>query len=530
LTPVDLQLYAQTIREKLAIDELEPIDFGQVESHTTEIERRRALLRYFVPDVFVPGHYNRREDLIDACIYYLEFLQGRGNQVPILDLWMERLGLIRRFQYEDIEEGSYGFEVYHPIFSTLGNPSNPGLTVPKLVQYIRCFKDRKLKLNINEYTLIFFSIFNSTAPFNIDSKTLQLTQFIQEAIEKPLPNGFDLLNFIRERGFKNARELAAQFNKTGIRTTNVFERSALGLSLFLLQFSFPNHYRIDYKGLNISQNFLTIGRENIQEMMLSLPQEIDRKSIIQNLQKIHPSSQIYRIIKYRIPTRSPLTYFNLKTQDWAIPWDSKVQEWTELLNKDRDESPFEPVYSKITPDAQLVRMMELLEENPIVLNSELSNRTHLPLDKVRSIRQTLDEKVLAYRSLYLYHNDLCAYCILDVLGNERWKYNFLVTLGEIFPIYWILHLENLKDQQKWLRAGYLHVSKHINKFIQLFQDNFNDKFQYKLHLMFRRLSFNTPLQSLFDPETESWKCDLKDYKITPIDFSNGKSSQKHRDV
>jgi len=515
LAAVDLSTYAERIRSEFHIEEIEPIDFEKLETITPEIERRRALLRYFIPDIFMPGKYNRREDIIDGCIYYLDFMTGKGNQLPIYESWIKRAQCGRKFRFKDVEEGPYGFETYHPIWNVIGNPNNPTLIIPNLVKYIHCFKDRKLKLDINDYSLIFFSIFNSTPPSPVDAKLLKFTHYLQQELGKPLLEGLELKTLVEQMGFKDAKTFLAKFNKSGFKVANLFERSAFGLSHFILQFQYPNHYMIRFKGVNLTQNFLMGGRDYTQEIYLNLPSDAAWKFLVDRLP---PNTQIYLGTKYRTPLHSPLTYFNLLTQDWDIPWDQVTKEWNNLLKEPQDSTPVEPDYDFIMPDESLLRVVTLLEENPLILNSEINARTKIPLEKVKALRKTLEEGALVSRAVFYYHLDMSEYVFLDVPGNEAWKYKILAKLGEIFPSFWILQMENLMTSKKSLRAGYLHKPIHINAFIKYFRATFNNAFPYKLHLNFLRISFHTPYQESFDSKAGTWNYNPKDYEIRPVNF------------
>lgn len=514
------------IRDAFQIEELEPIDFEAIELIESEIDRRRALWHYFIPDVFVPGKYDRRADLIDGAIYYLESLEGRGQfwTSPILSAWIKRAGFTRKFRPKDIEYGPYGYEVYHPVWSVLGNISNPGTFLPKLIRYIRTFKDRKLKLDINDYSFIFFSIFNSTPPTPIDWKILKVAQVLIEEIQKPLLDGFELSSFIKQQQFEFAKKLtlqkrvAAQFYKSGFRVSITNERSVFGLSRYILQFPFPYHYEVSFKNVMLQQNFLTGGRYNLQEITMNFPTEnFDWKVLTE---KIHQEFQIYRTTLFRekISRRNFLTYFDVPSQDWIIPWDTLVQEWKEFLDEDLDKTPTEPDWGVIMPDEEILQIIDLIEEDPLCMNSDLQVKTKIPLEKIKAIRKVLEEEVLAYRALVFFNSDLCDSCIIDIPGVETWKYRLLAKISEIFPS-WIIFMENLRTSEKSLRAGYIHKPTHINTFIKLFQKIFQGIFDFKLHQMYWRARFRIPAHQTFDPKTGTWNFNPADYSIHPMPFA-----------
>jgi hypothetical protein len=533
-TQTDLTAYAQTIRSVLGVDELEPIDFAQCEHQTDDIERRRALFRYFIPDVFTPGKYDRRADLIDACIYYLEALEGKGQywESPIIEAWTERNHIARNFRFEDVEVGPYGYEFYHPVWSILGATGNPGLVLPTLIKYLRTFRDRRLKLGINDYSLIFFSIFNAMLPVPIDEKIKQVARLLQEEIQGPVLNGFDLWSLIKLRYPKTtqgdsqvigcsqdyAKWLAAEFNKVGCHVIINFERSVFGLARYILQFRFPHHYELNIRGGTAVQVFLTGGRDYLQEITLNLPMEdLDWRNLFT---QVHPDSQIYRqtMCRNQMPSPSLLTYFDVATQDWNIPWDSSVREWEAILQGERDSTPFDPDWGFLMPEADLIRIKALLEENPLYLNSELQTKTKLPLTRVKELRETLEQETLVGRIIWIPHYDLSVYCIIDVPGTETWKAKLLMRIAQLFPSSNLSILENVRTSAKSLRAGYFHRPQHINTFCRLFYKTFSGKFKFSIHQMFFRPKFGMPLPP-FDPKTGTWLNDLANYTIRPMPFA-----------
>lgn len=517
LTPIDLSSYIRQIHKVFQIEELEPIDLPKIDLLTPEIERRRALLRYFIPDIFAPGKYDRREDIIDGCIYYFEFLAGEGKQATVLDLWSKRAKFVygrTKFRAKDIEEGDYGYETYHPLWNVLGNPNNP-IIIPKLVQYIYCFKDRKMKLDINDYSLIFFNLFNLMPYLTINSKMQNIFQLLQEEIRKPLLDGIEIKTFLEQKGFGgSAKKLAVWFNKVWFKLSNVYERSVFGLSRYFLNFPFPYHYKVRFKGVTLTQNFLMGGQDYIQEISLNLPTDVDWKALIQ---KVHPECQIYRATICRIP-EPPFffKFFDAHSQNWIIPWDEAVQDWNALLAEKKDQTPFEPTYGSIMPNEKILNLVALLEENPLLINSELNTRTKIPLEQVKALRKTLEEEVLAYRTTIFLHPQVSTLTAIDLPGVETWKYRILTKIGTLFPAYYMFHLENLKTSKKSLRAIVLHTPEHINTFIRLFQATFQGVFDYKIRQIFHRWHFIQPFKEAFDPKSGTWKFTPKDYVFTPF--------------
>ena len=67
LAELDPYIYAETIRETLDIVEYTEIDYEGVANHPP----RLSGVKYFIPDVYAPGRYNWRADLIERYTYYL---------------------------------------------------------------------------------------------------------------------------------------------------------------------------------------------------------------------------------------------------------------------------------------------------------------------------------------------------------------------------------------------------------------------------------------------------------------------------
>ena len=522
LPSVDLHAYVEKIREMFEIEEGEQIDYETIKAIPNEIDRRRTLVKYFIPNIFAPGKYDRQADLIDGCIYYLEFLAQKGFQSIILDYWVKRLKISRTFGESDLEEDTYGYTSYHPIWHILGIPQNPGIVIPRLIKYIQCFKGRKRKLDINDYSLIFFSIFNSAQQIEIKPKMITFLQGLLKELEKvPLPDGIDLKKFMQNQGFKDVRSFLAELNKLGVHVFSSFEYSTLGIDTYTFLCPFPNHVRVKFRSNPIFQNFLTGGQEYLQEISTGIPSEMDWKRLYQ---KFPSPTQCFRMKSIRATHQPCLRYFDPNLQNWVIPWNNIVQEWHDFLfHLDRSEKFLQPQYGKLEPSKELLEICTLLEQDGNRRNRELYLKTKVPIDRIEQLRLLLDLNALIVRTLLIFHSDLMDFTMIMIDGTENWKYQILMKLGEIAPNYNIYIMEDLLKPQHYLVANYLHTPKNALIFLKAFTKVFHGLFDYKIYKRFFRMRiYHSWFQDLFDPETNRWVWNPDDYEIIPISFKMNK--------
>ncbi len=518
LPEVDLHEYVEKVKKVFGIEAEGKIEYSEIFSIPKEIDRRRTLLKYFIPDIFVPGKYNRRADLIDGCIYYLEFLEEKGNQSIVYSLWTKRLRIKKEYNAEDLEEDIYGYNLYHPIWSVLGNPNNPGLFITNLVKNIHAFKGRKRKLDINDYSLIFFDIFHSIPFSKITKKMLNFLQLLSREFERrPLKEAINLKTFMKSQGFGDVRSFLAQFNKLGIHIHPLYERSNFGLDTYVFYCPFPNHVQIKFKQKYIGQEFLTGGKEFIQEIFLILPSNERWKLLYR---KFPPQTRCYRLILLQVPNHSFLDYFNLAQQKWNIPWTVIKENWSEYFeNLNKMNNPIQLGYKRIVPTENLLKVCELLERDGNVKNKIIHRKTKIPIQEIEKIRTELDVNTLVTRVVLLFHANLIDYSSITLPGREDWKYQLLLKLGEVAPYFMIFYLEDKTNSKFYLRANYLMVPEDGLNFLRTFTKIFHGQLDYSLHKTLFQARFGRSwFQDYFDSKTKRLVWDPNDFEIKPLSF------------
>jgi hypothetical protein len=518
LSSTDLQEYVEEIRDIFDIYEFEGIDIAEVRKIEGEIERRRAIFSHFIPDVFESGKYDRRADLIDGCIYYLEHVKQRGSQLPILDYWAKRAGFSKRFNPKDIEVSSFGYHIYHPLYHILGNPNNPYLFLPRLVRYIRSFRGRRRKLSINDYAMIFFTVFNATPRVQISEKMLAFLKLLHETVEKvPLVENIKLKQFMRDHDFRDVHSFHSEFVRIGARIFSVFERSVFGLTQYVMYCPYPFHFAVDYDGITVAQNFLTSGESCIQEIMFNMPLNVNWKLLYR---KFHPATSMHRLTLYTNSHQSFLTFFDPSSQDWNIPWKRVCGEWRGFLNNlVKSEAEVEPRYSHIDPTSGLLNVCVLLEMEGNQRNTYIRDRTHIPIKDIIRIRKTLDEEALAFRTLYLLHSHLDAHIVLRIPGIEEWKYQIIKEIMRIFPISYVFLDEDLVAHDKYFLVNLVHSPKLGISFMKKFPKIFDGVLEYELFERLARPRLHTPSYiERFDSEGGYWRWDPEDYAVRPITY------------
>jgi hypothetical protein len=511
LQPLDQ--YAQQVRDTFHVEELEEIAFHDIERLPTEIERRRALLRYFIPDIFQPGRYDRRADLIDACIYYLE---NPRNRRTILRLWAQRAKFNwRDLHPQDIEQCPYGYAEYHPTNFTIGSTTAPSPFLPKLIQYLRCFKDRKLKLDINDYTTVYFSVYAPDPPSTLTPLLLQFLRCVEEALIVPGWEGLNLKKFMTERGFKENTHLLATLRRSWVRLFSLLERSVFGLGHLILEFPFPYHYRIYYKNHAMTQNFLTGGGEYLQEITFSFPTDADWHALVRPL---HPETRILRQTFFRRPYSPTLHLFDEASQRWQIPWERVTQEWRACLEENvNNTSPLEVGYDAFIPKPAELIIAAILEADSFLTNAEIAATTSLPIEEVQRIRQFLEEEMVAQRLLYVKFGDFTDFCYIDLPGIDMGKFNILTRIGSVFPTFSLMQLENLKTGEKLLRGLYFHEPPQIYRFLTVLNELFDGVLPYTIYTAIRKIRLALPFHQYykFDSGTGTWRAE-GEFRFQPI--------------
>jgi len=516
LSQENLQDYATKIRENFNIEEDKEIDYDVIGLIPNEIDRRRALFQYFIPDIFAPGKYDRRADVIDGCIYYLEFLERRGNQSIVLNLWTKRLKISKTYNEEDLEIDTYGYSQYHPVWQILGNPNNPGLFIPRLVQYIFAFKGCKRKLDINDYSLIFFDIFHSVPLTKIRPKMLKFLHLLNNDLEKiPLKNEINLKDYMKLHGFGDIRAFLAEFNKLGGCIHSIYDKSYIGLNMYLFQCPYPYHVNVKFRRGIFNQQFLTGGKDYIQELYTSIPSIFQWELLYR---KFPPQTRCFQSTLLKTPHQSFLDHFDLDRQKWMIPWESTIKKWKKyFLALKKTDRPVESGYKNLNPTLNLLKICNLLEQNANYKNKYLHRKTKIPLEEIEKIRIKLDLNVLAARVLVLYHSNLVDYTIITLPGREEWKYQLIKKLSEAVPYYIVFLLEDKINGKFYLRANYLTVPENGLDFMRAFIQAFHGEIDYEIHKCLLRATLQRSwFLDYFD--SKKWVWDSDDYEINSISF------------
>ncbi len=525
--PVDLREYATEIRKVFAIEEFETIDFKDFEEIPSEIERRRAVLKYFIPDVFRLGsRYDRRADLIDACIFYLEYpkYQG-GRRINLLKHWTERAGFSKRFRMRDVEEDAYGYMAYHPINFTIVNLDHPGDFLPRLVRYIRSFKGRKHKLDNNDYFLIFAGVYHSYVPrVVITPKMNQFLRILQQEVEKPIQDdAIDIPGLMQQQGFKSVADFYAQYNAMGPQIFPVYEQGVFGLNKYVIRCPFPHHFKVKYlKEKLIFQHFLVGGEQYIQQIFLDIPVNMSYKSLYRRFAQ---DTQIWRWTFIPSLHQSFLRYFDPLQEDWTVSWGAVVEEWKIWLqHRDEFDYPFKVEYEDLDPSFNLLKICQLLMLNGNISNKTISDKTKIPPEEVKKIRYKLDKHAFVCRHIFINHANLLEWLLIEIDGQEQWKHLILKKVGEIFPYHYLLRLENMVNGEVCLGGFYHHPPSLGVALLKYFTQTFDEALQgaYCFHkLVARPLIAEYDLaESYFDPHSESWIWDADDFDIQPINLQS----------
>lgn len=512
LAPQHLEEYAQLVREKFAIEELEEIAFAAITALPTEIERRRALLRYFIPDIFQPGRYDRRADLIDACIYYLD----ERNRKTVLRLWARRAGFNWRDIFaRDIEHCPYGYVEYHPIYHTIGKPPTPSPYLPQLVRHLRVFRNRRLRLDINDYTTIYFSVFKSDSPIPLfKGILLQVLHRIDHALTAPNWEGLNLRQFMTDQGFKENSHILSLLRQN-TRLLPLLERSVFGLGHLILQFPFPYHYRVYYKQSVMTQHFLTGGNEHIQEITFSFPIEADWHELVRSL---HPETRVIRQTFLRHPHTPHLELFDEASQRWQVPWEHVIANCRDcVLENAANTAPLEVGFNAFIPTPMELRLAATLEQDALFTNAELAAQLKLPLEEVQRIRQFVEEELVVQRELIVKYGDFTDLCFLDLSGIDVGKFNILTKIGAAFPSFSLMQLEDLKTGEKWLRGVYIHEPHQIRRLLAVLEEVFGDTLAYNAYTSIQKSRLLRTFYNYyrFDSASGSWQRE-GEFRFQPI--------------
>jgi hypothetical protein len=524
LPTVDLREYIGKVRKTFQVEPYASIDYQTIECLPTEMERREATLSYFIPDIFEIGKYDRRMDIIDGCIYCLEVLEGSKYATLVRNMWAHRAGVDSRLIYKpaDNEEDSYGHIYYHPILSVVSDPKRPKVWIGvliRLVQYLQCFRDHRRRLTLNDYTLIYFSIYHSAAKHNVaKSLSMKLYSFLEvfenKIHEIPLKEGIDVTYFMKSTGFKSPMRLLTEFHDASVRILSIFERSTFGLESFLFHCPRPYHVRVYTSQGWQNQAFLTGGFDMIQEIYTNIPRGSDWKRLYQ---KFTPETRCYRVTQLRLLKHSFRRYLDpsVGTWWWNYPWDRIQAEWTAFQEGDCPTTAIQPHYDVIEPTLELMKVCVLLEEDGNMRNANIERSTQIPSQRVSQLRAELD-KALVQRTLIAQVPELTDFTVITVDGREKWKFNLLELLGELSPIAYVTLLQDMNSADYFLQGTYLLTPEAAVPFCKTFINVFHGHLHYTLH---KRLRLGHPrlpwYERVFDP-ARGWVWDPEDYTVEKI--------------
>jgi len=535
LPPVNLREYAQKIRNTFNIVDVpdDTIDYKTIQALPTEIERRRKLLEYFIPDIFAPGKYDRRADVIDGCIYYLEYKEKGRYKKTIFRLWCERTGV--KFpggmhRDKDLETSSYGTAFYHPITSIIVDEKRPERYLPKLIQYLLPFKGRKRKLDLFDFNLIFKSIFYQPPTITLNEELLFILKQFENTIQKrPLIEGIQLKDFIKLTiqklpAFTNnkipdwkVQKLYTELNKISLRVKPLFEKSIFGLRGYLFICNYPHHVRVTFRHAQVSQELMSTSEDIIQQIYTIIPDGAAWEFLYR---KFPPNTECFRFFHLPVPRQSLFKFYDLH-QGWKIPWNNFSQKWQDYADQiesyKTDKIPIRYPYSPIKPSEQFLKLCFLLESNGNYRNDWLSRQTGIPKDEIPLLRKEIDNRVMVNRYLFYIQENLSEWISLDLPGNETWKYRFLFKIAECAPIAIITYYEDLFKSKNFFRAAYIFTPEDSQRFIRIFVRIFNEKFPFHIQRQLNTLRLTRSwFDDFFDKNSQKFRWSPSDYKITPL--------------
>ena len=530
LSSTDLHEYSSKIRKLFHIEEREAIDYEGITKLPDEIDRRRAIFKYFIPDVFSPGKYDRRMDLIDSCIYYIEKDSHTGNDSLVMSYWAKRAKVKNPTQYnpDDLEEGAHGLTTYHPIFHNLGEPQKVGSFLPKFVKFVQGFDGRKRKIDLQDQNLIFTDLFKSISIMNFNETFLQFFRILEWKLLElnPFANWLNLKDLMKEYGFKDIGRLHSLVNRA-LKLLPRFERGVFGLHNYTFYCPYPHHVRITFRGSLSLQGLLVGGTRKIQVVNIVIPDSVSKRDILKLTKGFPPQTEWFRLQHLRTPIYSKMSYYDLTRQDWIVPWDRVFEEWKAYYqNVERDENPAKPDYDSITPTGPLLKIAHDIEYFPNIKNRSLRSSLKregmdVPLDEISRIRLELDQKALICRMPYLLHNKLAGSIVIRFYGSERWKLKLLSKILQSLPFHMINYIRNPISKTEAFEGQGLHTPlqglgfiRTISRFYEeVLQDDIDIEIRNQFVMLFPRRSWYL---DYYDPKTGNLSWDLADYHITPI--------------
>ncbi|MFX1295423.1 MAG: hypothetical protein ACFFD2_11315 [Promethearchaeota archaeon] len=538
LPNTDPREYVLRIRKVFKFLEKVEIDYSAIHALPTEIERRRALFRYFIPDVFAPGgKYDRRADIIDGCIYYLEIIEGTKNDDIVEKIWSNRTGVPmqpKKGRQAVLESDRYGLLNYHPIRYIIG--PDPRSYIPALVQRIRVFKKRKRKLDLNDFNTIVSDLLFKIPPANFKPETIKILRELSCELEKrPLIKRINQKELIKTLGM-DAR-LSAELNRINYSILSSYEKSAFGIDTFIFQCPFPHHVRVVTRAKNsnarktrsavTSQWFLSIGDEYLQNLYTLIPHNERWERLYQ---KFPPQTRCYRSIQLPVYHEPFLEHFDPYTQEWTFRWinkkgDKKVtlqEEWRLFMETiDKSNTPIKLPYTMVNPTEELLRVSYYLTTMGNDTNRSISNKLGIPIKRVIAIRKILDLSALAVRLIIPFHWNFSDQTWIIFPGNEEWKYQFLLKIGEASAYFTLMLYEDVLNSKNYLVGLFTHPPRHGLQFIKTFTKTFHSDLEYSIYKSISQAHMTRPwYEEYFNKVTEKWEWDPNNYEITPLSFKN----------
>jgi len=503
-----------------AIGNIRQVDLEEP-ANLREMVRRRGLLLHFIPDVFEPGRYNRRMDIIDGCIYFLERQEKEGQPSIVMKYWRKRAGVSLGGKETDYEESTFGHLLYHPTIFILGRTrSTYSFLIPKIVEWVRIFKGRKRKISLYDYYYWFFTTmgYAQDPTFALDDFLLQIIRRIQIEIEKVPFFGLDLNSFI-ETEFHltstQSRRYLTKFRKALLGVFPVYNRGAFGLPSYVFICPYPHYIKVFHRGAHMVQNLSVMGDVAFQQIWTVIPEKFSWNHLYA---KFPQTTECYLVEWLPIKRQGAFEYFDINRQGWKYDWPKIKNEWKQYFEKlPRDSLPIMLNYPKIRPTFDLLRTCYILEGNALLTNTELVKHLKtIPLNKIKEYRSYL-ERTLATRvtGMNAFLDQLIE---IHLEGHETWKYHLILKVSEIAPSAVLRKYTPLQKGKPRLVAVYALHPRDCIPFIRAFTEVFEGILDYSMGQYCNWARKRTTWYDLIDPETGQWQWDPSQFKITPINI------------
>jgi hypothetical protein len=503
-----------------------------------EMERRRILLSYFIPDVFETAppdptgqvrQYDRRFDLIDGCIYYLEVEQHSGRSAVVLTLWRERAKVKdpNDAKVGEFEQSVFGHLLYHPILMVIDRPQTNAhkITVPALVNYARVFRGYKQKISIFDQCF-FFTTLGEKLPITPDM--LGLLRAIQQEIQPPF-FGMDLKTFMAERGYSAAaiKKYNTIYWKMVLGAGAVYNRGSFGLNKWVFYCPYPDFVQISALNVYLGQQFYHEGRRVLQQIWTHIPVSENWEDLLAKFRRVAPKTLAYRVTDLQLPKiadpkaqvkrsiHAPFQYFDLELQSWRYDWADLEEQWIRFLETGAyDSTPLTISYPSLTPTRNLLKICRELESSSLKPTKEIAQAARvLDIAEAEQHRRDL-EQIVAFRSQYIF-----AFLVLNQLihitipGCEHWKFSLLAEIGKYLPSMHIMRYENLEAGSSSIVAIYALSPPDYHPFFRSVTNVLDGRVKYALGQYPIWKTRQTHWYELYDESTESWRWNVDDYFI-----------------